>query len=422
MRPQFHRIRRLLGALSVAALCLASSGCTAVNLNSLTNPDELLPFADDTPVATPTSSDRTLVYESPGVLAVFHGTTCAQSNVSGMEEGMRVQEQLDLPKGLNTATVLLNGYRVRYLDADHHVGGLGAAIGAIQLSGPLLTWEAGGFLTDNDFNDGYEWCYTFTVVAWNTLQINAVVDHGDMGHGFRDMDWTSGTPLQPVPGFLRNPAFAGFEEVAILPRGFTAAWTPDHHVLQFAYRNDVGDLFVEGGKTYGNGSVPEPESRAGSGYVSWESIGFLKDNDAEHGQFFAEIVTGLGGPDVGLIAPPFNVVPSEDSLFCGSLGSGPLTDERVVHDVPYQFAVPVLAGWDLAYHCSDQHVKEIGASIPKWEWQPGTSPAGGTLRYSVTTSLLDKDDLPGFSSRTQIKILGFRRVMNGAPTGNTGGR
>lgn len=110
MRSQFYRIRRLQGALGVAALGLAFSGCTAVNLNSLHNPDDLLPFADDTPIATPTSADRMLVYESPGALAVFHGTTCAQSNLSGMEEGMRVQEQLDLPKGLNTATVLLNGY------------------------------------------------------------------------------------------------------------------------------------------------------------------------------------------------------------------------------------------------------------------------------------------------------------------------
>jgi hypothetical protein len=70
----------------------------------------------------------------------------------------------------------------------------------------------------------------------------------------------------------------------------------------------------------------------------------------------------------------------------------------------------VLTGWDLSYFCEDEHVTEIGAWIPKWEWQPGTSVDGGTLRYTVGASLRDKDGLPGFNQRFQVKILGLRRI------------
>lgn len=53
---------------------------------------------------------------------------------------------------------------------------------------------------------------------------------------------------------------------------------------------------------------------------------------------------------------------------------------------------------------------EVGAWIPKWKWEPGALSAGGTLSYTVETRLGDKDGLPGFVDRTQVKILGFRRI------------
>jgi hypothetical protein len=391
-------------------LGLSVTACS-FNPHGLLSPDSLLPFRDDIPISAATSAERNLVYESPGLLAVFHGTTCAKSDRSGEEVTLRVQEELDLPKELDQATVLLNGYHLRYLEDDHHVQGLGTAIGAIEIDRGVLRWEAGGAISDHNFDDGYEWCYTYTVLAWNSLQLQATVDQGDTGHAFRDMAWTHGSSLLPVPGYLSNPAWAGLDEVAILPRGFGVLWGDDHHVLQFAYKHDSGEVYVEGEKTYGNFTVADPVSQVGTGFVTWETTGLMKDNDLEHGQAVLDLVTGLGGSDVGLISPPFTVAPREDAgLGCSSLGSELHLEEREVQAVPYQFAIPVLSGWDLAYVCDDEHVTEIGAWIPKWEWQPGTSAAGGTLRYSVATQLRDKDNFPTFHTRTQVKILGLRRI------------
>jgi hypothetical protein len=404
---------RTLGALMIS---LSVTACS-FNPHGLESPDELLPFRDDTPISAATSGERTMVYESPGLLAVFHGSSCAESDRSGEEIPMRIQEELVLPRELDQATVLLNGFRLRYLDDDHHVGGLGTAIGAIEIDRGVLHWEAGGAISDNDFNDGYEWCYTYTVLAWNSLQLQATVDHGDMGHAFRDIAWTHGSSLLPVPGYLSNPAWAGLDEVAVLPRGFGVLGGGDHHVLQFAYEHDSGEVYVEGKKQYGNFTEAAPVSQVGTGFVSWETTGLIKDNDLENPQAVLDLVTGLGGPEIDLVAPPFTVAPREDAsgLGCNVIDGYAHVAEHEVQDVPFQFAIPVLTGWDLAYLCEDEHVAQIGAWIPKWEWHPGTSAGGGTLRYTVVGSLRDKDGHPGFHQRTQVKILGLRRITTMPP-------
>jgi hypothetical protein len=129
-----------------------------------------------------------------------------------------------------------------------------------------------------------------------------------------------------------------------------------------------------------------------------------------------DFVTGLGGRDVGVLNFPFTVAPREDSgalSGCSSIGDGQIRrEEHTIESVPFQFAIPVLSAWDLAYVCDDEHVTEIGAWIPEWQWTPATSSGGGTLKYVVSSILRDKDGLPTFHSRTQIKILGFRPLSS----------
>lgn len=396
--------------LAVVALGLSVTACS-FNPSGIANPDELLPFRDNTPFSQPTLEERSLVYEEPGVFAAFHGRTCAESNLSGEEIPLRVQEELVLPRDLDQGTVLLNGFHLFYLHEDHHVLGLGTAIGAIEMSPGRLRWEAGGVLSDNDFNDGYGWCYSYTAVAWNSDRLEATVSHGDTGHAFSARSWTDGTALHPIPGVLQDPA-QGRGDVAILPRGFAYLWIgEDHHLLQIAYEHDSGEVYIEKDKEYGNGSIPVASSQVATGYVTWESTGFIKDNDTRHTQYILDLVTGLSGSDVDLISPPFSVMPREDEgLGCGSIGGYGHTAERMVLAVPFEFAIPVLTGWDLAYHCGDAHVTEVGAWISKWKWEPGALSAGGGLTYTMETRLGDKDGVPGFYDRTQVKILGFRRI------------
>jgi hypothetical protein len=296
MRHPVVRLRFVHRALGALALGLSVTACS-FNPSDVHNPDDLLPLREDAPISVPTSSERKLIYEAPGLLAVFHGTTCAQSDRSGEEIPMRVQEELELPKELDQGTVLLNGYHLRYLDGDHHVTGLGTGIGAIAIDRGVLRWEAGGALSDREFDEGYEWCYTYTVLTWNSLQLQATVDDADLGHAFRDRAWTHGTSLLPVTGFLSNPAWTGLPEVAVLPRGFAAIWNgeADHHVLQLAYEHDSGEVYVEGEKEYGNFTVASPVSTVSTRFATWETTGLMKDNELERQQIVLDLVTGLGG-------------------------------------------------------------------------------------------------------------------------------
>lgn len=392
------------------AFCLSVTGCS-FNPYGIANPDELLPFRDDTPISQPTKQERSLVYEEPGVFAAFHGKTCSESRLQDTQIALRIQEELTLPKELDRGTVLLNGFHLFYLNEDHHVKGLGTAIGAIEISNGVLRWEAGGVLSDNDFNDAYGWCYFYTAVAWDSQDLQVTVSQGDTGHAFTNRFVTDGTALESIPGYLYDPYWDA-DEVSVVPRGFAYILNgEDHHLLQIAFEHEAGEVYVEKDKIYGNGTSPVASSQVGTGYVTWESTGFIKDNETRRPQYLLDLVTGLSGSDVDLISPPFSVMPREDDgLGCGSIGGYGHTADRMVFAVPFEFAIPILGGWDLAYHCDDEHVADVGAWISKWSWETGALAAGGTLSYTLETRLNDKDGLPGFYDRTQVKILGFRRI------------
>ncbi|HIC7379532.1 hypothetical protein OQJ02_00485 [Legionella sp. PATHC032] len=38
---------------------------------------------------------------------------------------------------------------------------------------------------------------------------------------------------------------------------------------------------------------------------------------------------------------------------CGELGGDVITQEHVIENVPYDYAIPVLTAWELCYPCKD---------------------------------------------------------------------
>jgi hypothetical protein len=74
---------------------------------------------------------------------------------------------------------------------------------------------------------------------------------------------------------------------------------------------------------------------------------------------FGELVSTLGGSDVGTIQPPFSVLPKEREGG-GTTGGGVATEDVVIENVSYNFAIPMLTGWEVGYLTDDQHVKDLG--------------------------------------------------------------
>ena len=137
-----------------------------------------------------------------------------------------------------------------------------------------------------------------------------------------------------------------------------------------------------------------------------EDYPIFKDNDDRRHYDFGELVSGLGGSDVGLVQPPFSILINPQAN--GGLGStGVRTQEFVIENIPFKYAIPMLTAWDLGYITNDQHVKEIGTWIDEMHYNDPNDPPR-TLRYKVASVLVDDDNWPDFFSRPKATILGLQ--------------
>jgi hypothetical protein len=373
-----------------------------------------------------TSSDRKVVFEDPGTIIAYHGYGCAESDQPGSQNILKVEQSLELPRYATNATVFLNGWHLNYLHGDEHVAGLGTVIGDISVRPETLTWQAAGLLGDQNFDNPYKWCYTYTAIAWNPSKINLTVDQKDGSCDLRDHreanlfdaeNEGTTTALASFPSFLHDPEFASSKVVVILPRGFGFEWNyceTDHHLLQLAYNLDHSEIFIENGKVYKKKdqdvtpSLPDSASQVDSGYVSWETSTIFKDNDTRRNYQFGEIVSGLGGSDVGVIQPPFSILPTSADNSGTTNSQGVRTKEFIIGNVPFEYVIPMLTGWDLDYLSSDQHVEEIGIWIDDIHYDKDPNAPTGILRYKLSSVLRDNDNWPDFYARHKVTILGLR--------------
>ena len=372
------------------------------------------------------ATNQNVVFEVPGTLIVFHGSACAQSKKSGTKDVLRIDQSIRLPAYATNATVFLNGWEVDYLNGDHHVTGLGTLIDTIRIEQNTLKWQAAGILSDKNFDDAYQWCYHFTAIAWNPATINLLVDHSDghcnrpnamMGNVYSARNDNTTTALSVFASFIQNPAFAASKTVSILPRGFGFDWAgcdEDHHLLQLAYTMGHPEVFIEAGKSYKKmlgATTPvaaTAPSQVGNGFVSWESSAIFKDDNDRRDYSFGEVVSGLGGTDLGVIEPPFSILPMNGDAQGSVSSNGVVMKTFVIINIPYKQAIPVLTGWDVGYLTSDQHVKQSGIWIDKFHYDKNPTQLTGTLTYTLASILRDDDGSPGFYARHKVTVLGFR--------------
>lgn len=110
-----------------------------------------------------------------------------------------------------------------------------------------------------------------------------------------------------------------------------------------------------------------------------------------------------------MIEPPFTILPREEfGLFAGCPGvPATKTVEVEVRDIPFDYAIPVLTGWELQYNCEDQHVKLVGIRLEDVEYVKDPAETTGSLRYKVVSELRDDNNHPGHFSRHKVTILGL---------------
>jgi len=381
----------------------------------------------DLPLTPVTSSDPDhLVFEEVGTIKVMRGFGSAKLNSGNF---IKVEQSVSVPNYANQAAVFLNGWRLNYLGDDQHVLGLGALITKIKLDrrSSTLTWNAVGELRDDDAEEAYNFTYYYTVIAWNDTAVNLTVDQGDpdnfcrAGTNFPDNSYFADntgmtTALSSFSSFIQNANFPSGKTVAVLPRGFGVVWDGgDHHLLQIAYDLNFSQIFAENRLQYKKGYNAEgpaplpnpPASPVDSGFVSWNTYAIFKDNDSRRDYGFGEMVSALGGNDVGVLQPPFSILPKEgESAEIVNVG-GVKTKEFVIENIPFEFAIPVLTGWELGYVTDDQHVRDVGVWIDDSIYELGV----GRLRYKLSSILADNDKDPEHYYRHKVTVLGIRPVV-----------
>jgi hypothetical protein len=393
---------------------------------------ENLPFLAR-PTARVAPTTRVAALEDPNVVLIEQEKACATSNQPGTETWLVVEGQKTLPAYATAATVFLNGWELRYLSKDHHVAQMSTAIAQIRKDGNTLNWMASGHIRDENFDDAYEWCYHYVTVAWNQAVIDAIAqdDLPTLSLAFSAQRVNEETALLTAAGFKGDLRFVGKAVVTALPEGFLFDWggdnfeeafpklgdadQEDHHLLQVGYSMGPSTPLIEFEKSYDTlfaPGLPTNASRVDDGFVSWESQAVFKDNKAKRKFLFMERFSALAGNSVGVIHRPFTVRPVEDiGFFTGCITERVRvkTTEHVIENIPFQYAWPVLSGWDLTFDCEDQHVTEIGV------WLHDISYAAGVLRYKVSAILRDKDSEPGFGARYGVSVLGLNRSGGALP-------
>ncbi len=383
---------------------------------------------DELSFTSASAQPPTLVFEDPGTIKVMHGSGCAHSK----DDFLKVEQSIDIPAYANKAAVFLNGWKLKYSDGDHHVGVMATVIGKISFEPGKLTWNAMGALGDEGHDKAIDWCDWYTVVAWNDTNLHAFVDQGDAEHFCKSGGTPSGsdtfffaentgtsTALSWFRSFLSNSNFASDGTAAVLPRGFGfryLSFDEDHHVLQVAYNLEHSEIFTQD-QSYKKAEgelhpLPTPPTgRVDSGFVSWSTYGIFKDNDTRRDYQLGEFVSSMGGPDVGVIQPPFAILPFEGAAGCVGYSADVKTENVIIDNVPYTYAIPMLTGWDLSY-CSDHHVREVGIWIDDLHYDKAPNAPTGTLRYKLSSVLRDDSD-NGHAYQHKVTILGLRPLAGG---------
>jgi hypothetical protein len=425
-----QRQQRFCGAVVtrfVVALASTFMACSFTPPTALNTPENVHKILNMTPVRSLEEGNRWTVYEDPGRIRVQHGYGCTQVSEAATDDyvGFHIQDQAVAPDVNDHSAIILNGWDLQYRNGDHHVQGLGSAIFNIShkytINEYTLQWDAGGVLSDKNGDDDYKWCYRYTLIFWNASVFDTSAfqfDYFPYSTTFVDSDYVNGTALKEIQGKFTVPDDK-YSLRGVLPRGFGLSWYEDHEVLQVGF--DLG--------TPPLGGTPVVSGNE----ITWTSQTVLKDDATLHSYNAAELVTILSGESVEMWQPrqvlhlkgnPPDWVPEPTQLIlkpaepCGFTCNGNGNEEHLefysVENVPYDYAIPVLTGWDMQYATEDHHVERIGVYLVEFDYVKDPNAATGTLNYTIFSTMRDDSDNGHYDPKYKVSVLGFNALGGGS--------
>ncbi len=358
---------------------------------------------------------RKTAFEDEGKFFMVEGSECIQRDKG--PESATMLLFVDMPNYVDSGTVILNGWDLRYLHSDHEVRSLRADITHSKLvtgggGAPILVFEVEGELSDQNWDDAYEFCVYYTGIGYNAELFDARVEGDYSGIDTWALQTDDEGAVSTLESIWTEGTLRGSDSVAVIPRGFNfqfdnefecefrfppCQWEDpsDHHIRQVAY-----SLFQIG-------ATPNPDGNA-----HWVTQTIFKDNSTRT-HWIKTRAALIGGSSVKLHTDLLALNPlSGKANICRNGTEGMVRTETVrIDDLPYDYAVPMLTGWDLNYECGNQHVQRAGI----WIHDIHFDPTANSLEYQVSSILRDKDGAPGFNAAHRVTVLGLNRLPPSTP-------
>lgn len=401
-----------LDKLLMAMICISLSACVA----NRSDRDDFEPQSTSggtTPPALFYKAAQRTAFEDDGKFIMVEGSECIQRDHGPGWATMLVM--VTMPDYVDRGTVVLNGWDLRYLHGDHEVRQLSADIihSKLVTGGgvpPLLVFEAAGELSDQNWDDDYEFCVHYTGIGYNSTWIDARIEGDYSGINAWDLVIEDEGAVSSLESLWDEGSLRNGDSIAVIPRGinfqydneFECEWRfppcrwedpADHHLLQVAY------------SLYQIGATPNPD-----GNPHWVTQTIFKDNSVR-AHWVETRASLIGGSSVELRTDLLPLNPrSGGANICRNNRDGVVHTETVrVYDLPYDYAIPMLTGWDLSYECDDQHVQRAGVWIHDIRFDPDSD----GLEYKISSILHDEDGKPSFNLAHRITVLGLNRVIPG---------
>ena len=394
--------------LSWAVILILLTGCMTgrKDKDMMTPPDSQSGLPTEQPFFT---ANRKIAFEDDGKFIMIEGSQCTEQIHGSDSASMLITH--DMPTYVNRGTVLLNGWNLRYLHSDHEVRSLRADITHSKLvtSGggpPTLVFEVEGELSDQNRDDAYEFCAYYTGFGFNSAWIDARIEGDYSGIETVKLQMDSEGPIAALESVWRDGTLKSSDSIVVIPRGFDfqydnkfecefrfppCRWEDpvDHHLRQVAY-----SLFQIG-------ASPNPD-----GNPHWITQTIFKDNGT-HTHWVKTRAALIGGNSVKLRADflPLNPRSGKTNICRNGVDGIVHTETFRIYDLPYDYAIPMLTGWDLNYECDDQHVQRAGIWIHDIRFDPESN----GLEYKLSSILRDRNGAPSFNTSHRVSVLGLNR-------------
>lgn len=397
----------MLFALSVLLLLVACA--------SKTQEKKPVDSAAGSKIATPfeqlslKTSGKT-VLEDAGKFILIEGSKCMQREDGA--EAATILQWIEMPGYVDNSTVVLNGWDLRYLQSEREVNSMRVDITHSKLvkntGSAMLMFEVQGKLTDQNRKDAYEFCVFYSAFGYHSAWFNATIESDYSGIEMSALQNKNQGAVATLENTGSKGTLKGNDAIAIMPRGFdfqfddtfeckwrfsSCKWADraDYRLLQTAYSLSQ------------TGISPNPD-----GSPHWVTQTIFKDNATRTLRIKTRTALIRGSsvklrPDFLALNPR-----STNTGNCRKNSDGIVRTQTFrINDLPYDYAVPMLTGWDLSYECENQQVQRAGI----WIHDIRFDSRSGSIEYKVSSILRDQDGAPSFNAAHRITVLGLNRIL-----------